>query len=59
VRQRGPGRPAFEERISRTGVFAIRLSDEDHVAITAANAGWKADHPVGTGDLDESGWLAS
>jgi predicted HicB family RNase H-like nuclease len=36
ARKRGPGRPAFAEGTARTGVFAIRLSDEDRAAIEAA-----------------------
>jgi uncharacterized protein (DUF1778 family) len=34
--KRGPGRPAFAEGTARTGVFAIRLSDEERAAIEAA-----------------------
>ena len=32
----GPGRPAFAEGTARTGVFTIRLSDEERAAIVAA-----------------------
>jgi hypothetical protein len=31
----GPGRPAFAEGTARTGVFTIRLSDEERAAIKA------------------------
>ncbi len=34
--KRGPGRPAFAEGTARTGVFTIRLSDEERAAIEAA-----------------------
>jgi len=33
---KGPGRPAFTEGTARTGVFAIRLSDDERAAIEAA-----------------------
>jgi predicted HicB family RNase H-like nuclease len=32
----GPGRPAFAEGTARTGVFTIRLSDEERAAIVVA-----------------------
>jgi len=32
----GPGRPAFEKGTARTGVFTIRISDEERAAIVAA-----------------------
>jgi hypothetical protein len=35
-RKRGPGRPAFAVGTAKTGVFAIRLSDEDRATIEAA-----------------------
>jgi predicted HicB family RNase H-like nuclease len=35
-RKRGPGRPAFAEGTARTGVFTIRLSDEERAALEAA-----------------------
>jgi uncharacterized protein (DUF1778 family) len=34
--KRGPGRPAFKEGTAKTGVFAIRLSDEERAAIETA-----------------------
>lgn len=34
--ERGPGRPAFAEGTARTGVFTIRLSDDERAAIEAA-----------------------
>jgi uncharacterized protein (DUF1778 family) len=40
----GPGRPAFADGTARTGVFAIRLSDEERAAIEAAAE--RADKPV-------------
>lgn len=36
ARKRGPGRPAFAEGTAKTGVFAIRLSDDERSAIVAA-----------------------
>jgi hypothetical protein len=35
-RKRGPGRPAFDDGTARTGVFTLRLSDEERAAIEAA-----------------------
>jgi uncharacterized protein (DUF1778 family) len=34
--KRGPGRPAFAEGTAKTGMFAIRLSDEERTAIESA-----------------------
>ena len=34
--KRRPGRPAFADGTARTGVFAVRLSDEERKAIQAA-----------------------
>ena len=34
--KRGPGRPSFAEGTAKTGVFTIRLSDEERTAIVAA-----------------------
>ena len=34
--KRGPGRPAFEEGTARTGVFTLKVSDEERAAIDAA-----------------------
>jgi len=31
----GPGRPAFAEGTARTGVFTIRVSDDERAAIVA------------------------
>jgi uncharacterized protein (DUF1778 family) len=36
ARKRGPGRPAFAKGTAKTGMFAIRLSDEERKAIEAA-----------------------
>jgi hypothetical protein len=42
--KRGPGRPAFAEGTAKTGVFAIRLSDDERAAIAEAAA--RAEKPV-------------
>jgi hypothetical protein len=34
--KRGPGRPAFKEGTARTGVFTLKLSDDERAAIEAA-----------------------
>ena len=44
VAKRGPGRPAFPNGKAKTGVFAIRLSEDERDAIDAAAA--RAGMPV-------------
>ena len=34
--RKGPGRPAFRDGTARTGVFTLKLSDEERAAINAA-----------------------
>ena len=34
--RRGPGRPAFEEGTARTGVFTLKVSDQERAAFDTA-----------------------